>query len=176
MIEVTLTVKADGFKAFTKGFPRKFQGQLIKAANEAGKFITTAVVSKWNADSIPPPLSGKYRDWKARLGFDPRTLIRSGMALSSVVFRRRGWGGWVGVPEGIAWHSDIGKTAKWRATTPHPRIPRARPNRKNIAPIMWLHEQGKGGMPKRALYGPLTVELSDRVAAIYHKYVGEALR
>jgi|GEM_PF-6598241 len=166
MIRINIDIKA--FRKITNGFAQRFQAQLAAAAMKAGDVILKEIVTSWNSNAYGwRENEAKWRKQKADKGFSTRPLIRSDYATRKVKTVRQGFGGWVGLPGGLAWPEALEKMVRHH-TTPH-RIPSF------VAATIAGHERGEMHGPPRPLFQPAALNIQVRVRSIYEEALQKAL-
>jgi hypothetical protein len=184
---VKLTVKIDAkeIQKYLRKLPLRIKGEMVKAATLSGDYLRTATQIAIEANTYGwASLDDKYVEWKQKTGFDSRILMRSHLLRHAITFRRRGLGGWVGVPSGLVYPQYLSARlkggqlieAKGRIFTHKERRRRSKrvaglePAR-FISQVMIWHETGGDKRKRRALFQPTR----ERHGPLVIKYYAEGM-
>ncbi len=161
-MQFEIKVDLSRFRSWAQRFPVRFKAECAKAAQRSGDYLLKVLREciegqrpEWKA------LSPTYLKWKQEKGFDSRILIRSGLMMQAIRFKRIGLGGEVGIPGGIYYPPGLEGKASWHRKTRTPRNLRGGDQPSIAQVVMWQAQQG------RSLFEPVALENAKFIVQFY---------
>jgi hypothetical protein len=157
-----IKVDLSRFRSWAQRFPVRFKAECAAAAQKSGDYLLKVLQECFTFQRPEwAPLSASYKKWKEEKGFDSRIMIRSGLMMQSMRFRRIGLGGWVGIPDGIYWPPGLEGKASWSKKGRTPKAFRGS-SQPSIAQIVgWQAAHG------RRLFEPVALENAKFIVQFY---------